>query len=136
MMGVMKWLQQVRKLDGLLLADMGIKEVEHPSLGPAVAFPYRRGGESYAAKFRAADRKDWRSTQGVSRGLYNEDCLRSGDGPVVITEGEIDALSVMQAGYLRAVSLPDGWTEKGEKREALIEGRYDDLVDLSKKNFD
>ena len=27
-----------------------------------------------------------------------------------------------------------GWGR--EKREALIEGRYEDLVDLSKKNFD
>ena len=120
-MDAMKWLQEVRKLDGALLADMGVKVVEHPSLGHAAAFPYRRGGESYAAKFRSPERKDWRSTHGVTRGLYNADCLASGEGPVVITEGEMDALSCMQAGYLRAVSLPDGWTEDGGKREALIE---------------
>lgn len=118
---VMKWLTEVRRLDAALLLDMGVKRVEHPSLGPAVAFPYRRGGDAYAAKFRAADRKDWRSTQGVTRGLYNEDCLRAGDTPVVITEGEMDALSCMQAGYLRAVSLPDGWTEDGGKRDVLVQ---------------
>ena len=120
-MDVMKWLQEVRKLDGALLADMGVKQVTHPQIGDAVALPYVRNGKPYAAKFRAAEKKDWRSTQGVSRGLFNEDALRHGDGPVVITEGEIDALSVMQAGYLRAVSLPDGWTEEGGKRQVLID---------------
>lgn len=117
---VMKWLQEVRRLDGALLADMGVSQVKHPAIGEAVQFPYRKGGKPYAAKFRAADRKDWRSSQGVSRNLYNEDALH-GDGPIVITEGEIDCLSVMQAGFLRSVSLPDGWTADGTKRECLID---------------
>ena len=116
----MKWLTTARGIDPALIAHMGVKSTQHPALGEAVAFPYRRNGQGYAAKFRAVDRKDFRSTQGVSRGLYNEDALRHGDGPIVITEGEIDCLSVMQAGYTRAVSLPDGWTEDGGKREALV----------------
>lgn len=116
---VMKWLQSVRKLDGALLADMGVKPVEHPQIGAAVVFPYRRNGEPYAGKFRSCDTKDWRSTQGISRGLFNEDALKE-TGPIVITEGEIDCLSVMQAGYLRAVSLPDGWTADGGKRDVLL----------------
>jgi|GEM_PF-1953135 len=118
---VMTWLQEVRKLDAALLDHMGVKAQDVPGLGAAAAFPYRKDGKPYAGKFRAVERKDWRSTQGVSRGLYNEDSLRNGDGPVVITEGEMDALSVMQAGYMRAVSLPDGWTVDGEKRQALID---------------
>lgn len=117
----MKYLTETRKLDAELLAAMGIEAVDHPQLGTAVALTYKRNGKIYATKFRATDRKDWRSTQGVSRGLYNEDCLRGGDGPIVITEGEIDALSVIQAGYSRAVSLPDGWTEEGGKRQVLID---------------
>lgn len=117
----MRYLTEVRKLDAALLEHMGVRAESHPQLGPVIALPYRRDGKPYAGKFRAIERKDWRSTQGVSRGLFNEDVLRSGDGPVVITEGEIDALSVMQAGYLRAVSLPDGWTVDGGKREVLIE---------------
>lgn len=121
MTDVRKWLTQVRKLDAALLDHMGVGERSIPGLGVAAAFPYRRGGKPYAGKFRAIDRKDWRSTQGVSRGLYNEDALKVGDGPVVLTEGEIDALSVMQAGYTRAVSLPDGWTADGGKRDCLIE---------------
>lgn len=121
MTDVMKWLQEVRRLDAALLAHMGVGPKEHPALGMTVAFPYRRDGKPYAAKFRSAERKDWRSSKGVSRGLFNEDALSQGDGPIVITEGEIDCLSVMQAGYTRAVSLPDGWTADGEKRECLVE---------------
>ena len=116
-----RYLTEVRKLDAALLEHMAVKAVEHESLGPAVALPYRREGKAYAWKFRGVERKDWRSTQGVSRGLFNEDALREGDGPIVITEGEIDALSVIQAGYSRAVSLPDGWTEDGGKRQILID---------------
>lgn len=120
-MDVTEWLQSVRRLDAHLLADMGVEGINHPQLGEAVQFPYRRNGKPYAGKFRKVEGKDWRSSQGISRGLYNEDALRANDGPAVITEGEIDCLSVMQAGYLRAVSLPDGWNADGTKRECLID---------------
>lgn len=120
-MDVMKWLQDARKLDGALLSDMGIRATNHPKLGLCVAFPYRVAGDTKAAKFRTID-KQWRSTQGVTRGLYNADALSSrNDLPIVITEGEIDCLTVMQSGFVRAVSLPDGWTEKGNKTDAIIE---------------
>lgn len=111
-----RWLTDHRKLDGALLAHMGVKADKG-----AVALPYRRDGKPYAWKFRGVPDKRWWSSQGVTRALFNEDCLRDGDGPVVITEGEIDALSVIQAGYSRAVSLPDGWTEDGGKRQVLID---------------
>jgi len=116
-----KWLSEVRKLDVALLDHMGVGQKEVPGMGAAAVFPYRRGGKPYSGKFRSLAGKDWRSSKGISRGLYNEDALASGEGPIVITEGEIDALSVMQAGYLRAVSLPDGWTAGGDKRQCLID---------------
>lgn len=129
MSDVMRWLQEVRKLDAELLREMGVCAREHQGIeGMAAAFPYYRNGKPYAAKFRGVAKKkrdgsaNFRSTQGVPRGLYNADALsRDQELPVVITEGEIDALSVMQAGFLRAVSLPDGWTEQGNKTEALVE---------------
>lgn len=116
-----KYLTVDRKLDAELLVAMGVQAVDHPKIGRAVALPYRRDGETYACKFRGVEKKEWRSSQGVTRCLFNEDCLRGGEGPVVITEGEIDALSVIQSGYSRAVSLPDGWTEEGGKRQVLID---------------
>lgn len=122
---VMTWLREVRGLDADLLSAMGVKAVNHPQLGDAAAFPYRRGGETYAAKFRSVE-KQFRSSQGVSRGLFNEDDLRRLHTlPVVITEGEIDCLSVMQAGFERAVSVPDGWVAEGNKTEALVAAEDD-----------
>lgn len=120
MTGVMEWLTKVRKLDEGRLQAMGVKPVQHPSLGQAVAFAYQRNGKPYGAKFRTVDKK-FSSSVGVTRGLYNEDDLgRLFDLPVVICEGEIDCLSVMQAGFERAVSVPDGWTAQGNKTEALV----------------
>lgn len=120
-MDPIRYLTENRKLDDALLAHMGVKAVQQEAIGPAAALPYRRDGKPYAWKFRAVGTKAWRSSHGVTRGLFNEDALREGDGPIVITEGEIDALSVIQAGYSRAVSLPDGWTEEGGKRQVLID---------------
>lgn len=119
---VNKWLSEQRGLDAALTAAMGVARKDHPGMdGPVVAFPYRRGGRPYAAKFRSLAEKDWRSSRGVSRGLYNEDALDLTEGPAVITEGEIDCLSVIQSGFNRCVSLPDGWSENGDKRDCLIE---------------
>ena len=127
-MTAIKWLQEHRKLDGALLSHMGVKATQHPDLGEVLAFPYRRNGEAYAAKFRTVE-KQWRSSKGITRGLYNADALTKDKGlPIVITEGEIDCLTVMQSGFIRAVSLPDGWTEKGNKTDALIEA-LDGLLD-------
>lgn len=120
-MDAMEWLTQVRKLDARLLGSMGVKAGNKPGLGDAVAFPYTSGGKVVAHKFRAVDRKAFLSTAGVTRGLYNAENLACGNGPIVITEGEIDALSCVQAGYDRSVSLPDGWTEDGGKRQVLID---------------
>jgi twinkle protein len=106
---VQNWLREVRGLDVALTEAMGVSQKDHPAMkGAVVAFPYVRNGKPYAAKFRSVGGKDWRSSQGISRGLYNEDCLKDQDGPIVITEGEIDCLSVIQSGYMRAASLPDG----------------------------
>lgn len=124
-MDAMQWLREVRKLDAELLGAMGVKAVRHPSLGDAVAFPYRRRGKPYAAKFRTVGKR-FASTRDVSRGLYNEDDLRRLEAlPIVIAEGEIDALSCMQAGFERAVSVPDGWTAEGNKTDALLAAEPD-----------
>lgn len=120
-MEVSQWLQQVRGLAPALTEGMGVVRKDHPGMhGAAVVFPYVRNGKPYAAKWRAIEGKDFRSTRDVSRGLYNEDCLKGCDGPVIITEGEIDCLSIIQAGFAQCVSVPDGWDEKGDKRACLV----------------
>lgn len=124
---VLQWLTEVRRLDPALLAEMGVRPTDHPSLGRVAVFPYRRAGEdrSYAAKFRTVDKR-FGSSAGVSRGLYGAQNLALSETlPIVITEGEIDALSVMQAGFDRAVSVPDGWSENGDKAKSLADAEAD-----------
>lgn len=119
----MDWLKSVRKLDPELLAYLKVRDVQHPQIGQAIAFPYLRAGEIYASKFRTSD-KQFRSTHGVSRGLYCEDELRGRESlPIVITEGEIDCISVMQAGFDRAVSVPNGWKTEGAETSELVEAK-------------
>ena len=117
----MMWLQEVRKLDLGVLSAMGVRATDHPTMGRVVALQYFRDGKPYAAKFRSVEKKDWRSSQGVTRGLYHDQGLALGRGPIVITEGEIDAITCVQAGYDRSVSLPDGWTVDGGKRDVLVQ---------------
>jgi hypothetical protein len=48
---------------------------------------------------------------GAPRSFWNEDVLRDSSlagEPLVITEGEFDALAAIQAGFLRTISVPDG----------------------------
>lgn len=111
---VWEWLENVRGLDGSLCERMGLREGHHQSLGAGVALPYSRNGEVYARKFRPFNEKTFRwHPQSVEHGLFNFDALGDStmtDQPIVITEGEFDALAVIQAGFPRAVSVPDGWS--------------------------
>lgn len=111
----MMWLSEVRGLDVSLCAQMGVKAKRRQDGSPAVAFEYRKDGAVYGSKLRAVDVKEFMfHPSGVTHHLYNIDILADEtlrDEPVVITEGEIDCLSVMQCGHVRVVSIPDGWTD-------------------------
>jgi len=114
-----EWLEQVRALDLEHLSKAGVKWGQSKKGGEVVAFPYRRNGELVARKCRAVgDRATlkvpfWWEPGGVDGLLFNEDVLRDQtltDQPVVITEGEMDCLTVQECGFIRAVSIPDGWS--------------------------
>lgn len=75
MSDVMKWLQEVRKLDAALLQEMRVQPRACRGIeGPSVAFPYISNGEIYAAKFRGMAKRqsngsaNFRSTKDVPRG--------------------------------------------------------------------
>ncbi len=71
----------------------------------AICFPYYRGKELTNAKYRDKD-KNFRMEAGAERILYG---LNDIDPKrVVIVEGEIDKLSVEEAGIVSCVSVPDG----------------------------
>jgi twinkle protein len=113
-----EWLEAVRGLDVELCARMGFRAAQDRHLGAGVAWPYRRGGETYAEKFRPLGDKTFRwHPKGVEHGLFNLDALADAGlrhHPAVLTEGEFDAVAVIQAGFPRTASLPDGWSKEAD----------------------
>jgi twinkle protein len=113
-----------RGLDVQLLADMGVVSAQ-PSSGSRedwVAIPYLVGGKVHSHKYRTvAGAKKFFQDKGKRRVFYNHDCLADGrlEGhPLVVTEGEIDALSAMTAGVGHVVSFPDGAALPAEDDDA------------------
>lgn len=78
-------------------------------LNGALLIPYRKNGEVKNRKFRALnEKKFWQD--GGKQFVWNFDCLTEA-GPLIITEGEIDALSAIEAGFTKVISIPNGGTE-------------------------
>ena len=73
---------------------------------PCIAFPYRKHGVVVNVKYRALQEKAFRQVSGAEKILYRQDKIARDQ--VVIVEGEIDALSLVQAGLDSVVSVPDG----------------------------
>ncbi|XP_039115317.1 twinkle homolog protein, chloroplastic/mitochondrial [Dioscorea cayenensis subsp. rotundata] len=71
-----------------------------------IAFTYRRNGALVSCKYRDVNKNFWqeRGTEKIFYGV--DDVKRASD--IIIVEGEIDKLSMEEAGYLNCVSVPDG----------------------------
>ncbi len=84
----------------------------------SVVFPYRHRSELVNNKYRTADKR-FRQEKDSERTFYNVDAV-GGATTVIIAEGEIDVLSLLEAGYEAVISLPDGapatLDAKGERR--------------------
>ena len=74
--------------------------------GNAVLFPYFRDGELVNVKRRTMDKR-FSMVAGAERIFYGlDDCAGADD--VIVVEGEIDKLSLDEAGFLHVLSVPDG----------------------------
>jgi twinkle protein len=71
-----------------------------------IGFPFFRGQEIINVKYRDA-RKSWKQTTGAEKILYGLNDIIDQDS-FFITEGEIDKLSLEEAGYKNSCSVPDG----------------------------
>lgn len=88
--------------------------------GKAIAIPSFQAGEVVGCKYRALGEKTFWQDKGSRQIFWNEDALRDDTlaaCPVVITEGEFDALAALQCGFPRTVSVPGGAPKEaiGEK---------------------
>lgn len=113
------YLEEARGLDPEMARRYGVEVKRLRKGGEGVTIAYRRNGEVYGHKVRPLNPGDGHRfffhPTGQTRDLWNVDVLGDDtlvDHPVVITEGELDALSCIAAGFPRSVSIPDGWTEK------------------------
>lgn len=76
--------------------------------GGAIMFPRYKNSEVVAVKYRTFDKRMWQS-KNPEPCFYNYDmAANSGKDDLIITEGEIDCLSFIEAGFDNVVSVPDG----------------------------
>lgn len=78
----------------------------------SVCFPFFRGGEIINCKYRDKD-KNFRMVAGAERLLYGFDHIA--DDCLIWVEGEMDKLSLYEAGFKSCVSVPDGAPAPGTK---------------------
>ena len=111
-----------RGLDAELLAKLGVADSGKP--GFDVAIPYFVGGKIVNAKHRTiAGEKRFVQEAGAQKQFWNRDVISDptlAQEPLIITEGEFDAIAAIQCGFARTVSVPDGAParEIGDKETA------------------
>ena len=102
-------LRQSKVTSGLEYMPQFQKEVE------TIQFNYFRNGELINVKYRGAQ-KSFKLFKDAERILYNLDACHISK-EIIIVEGEIDALSYMEAGKFNVVSIPNGATLNGVNLE-------------------
>lgn len=133
----LQWFEDLRQISGETLIKSGVYSARRAAHGAEdrtpipdpngniVAFPFIDGGREIGAKYRTTDKRFWQKP-GVRKTFFNADILddpslHDGTNALVITEGEIDALSLIEAGYPFVVSVPDGAPPARDKDGKLIE---------------
>jgi twinkle protein len=104
----------------------GAKSRVEPHLnGDVIVFPFLERGEVVAEKYRGAG-KVFSQRPNPKRTFYNSDVLDDptlieGRAALVIVEGEIDCLSVIETGNPFVVSVPDGAPPARDSHGNLVE---------------
>lgn len=103
-----------------------------------IQFPYLKGGEVVNVKYRDGH-KNFRQAKDAEKCLFRFDEIekRAGaDRALIITEGEMDALSLVSIGYQAVTSVPDGApspeTKNYEKKFSFLESAEDLLAKYGK----
>jgi twinkle protein len=105
-----KWLIS-RKISQATAKKLGMKSCNHfirAAQGevPCVTFSYLNEGHEYAQKIRWTEGKGF-ACNGSPQHFWNIHNVRAGDW-MIICEGEVDAATMVEAGYESAVSIPNG----------------------------
>lgn len=96
-----------RGIDVELAAKFGLF-----SDGQWLVFPYVAGDKVVNHKFRTlGEEKRFRQDANAVKTFFNANAITDpslADQPLIVTEGEFDALAAIQCGFARTVSVPDG----------------------------
>lgn len=116
---------EARGLDVELLENYGVTDSERR--GFDIVFNYAVGSEVVARKHRRITKSETESNfvqdTGAKQAFWNVGAATDetlSQYPLVICEGEFDALAAIQAGFVRTVSVPNGAPVEGEHEG----GRY------------
>ena len=107
---VVKWFEE-RKISKQTLVDYKISHgnVFMPQVNKevsAIQFPYMRGEETVNIKYRDG-KKNFRQVSNAEKIVYGfNDIVRKPE--IIIVEGEMDKLSLVEVGYKNCFSVPDG----------------------------
>lgn len=122
---VLEWFQK-RNINQETLLKMQIAEkheympqVESERL--VVCFPYLRDNRVVNVKYRTSD-KHFKMYKDAELIFYNLDGIKDQD-EVLIVEGEIDALTMIQLGFTNTVSVPNG-ANKGTNNLQYLDNCY------------
>lgn len=118
---VVEWFNQ-RNISQDTLIKMrvteGIEWMPHKQTEMTVIkFNYFRDGQYINTKFRSGD-KGFKLVKDAERIFYNLDGIK-GQKEIYIVEGEIDCLTMIQAGYMNTVSVPNGANKKTNNLDYL-----------------
>ena len=73
-----------------------------------IQFPFYLGGQVVNVKYRTGDKR-FRQEKNAKKCFYNFDmAMQSNSDRLIIVEGEMDCLSLYEAGFRSVVSVPDG----------------------------
>lgn len=100
-----------RGLDADLCENLGLTSGLDRDGFSWLMIPYERNGVRVNRKFRRIDEKQFKQDKGGEQILWRVVCVTDDalkDEPLIITEGEFDAIASIQAGYWRTVSMPGG----------------------------
>ena len=97
---------------------------------PVICFNYFKDGELINIKFRGAN-KDMKLAKDAELIFYNLDAIKD-DKECVIVEGEIDCLSMYEAGIYNCVSVPNGANINGKVNLKYLDNCFDYFANKTK----
>ncbi len=120
-----EWLE-ARGIDPTLAQKFGLHTVRRGDRN-YLAVPYVEQGRTVNHKYRAVSDKSLQAMDdGAPLTLWNHDCLLDQsltEQPLIITEGEWDALAILSIGKRRVVSVPNGAPARQSDDAQLTEGK-------------